>query len=586
MGTNLRRIQRKAAIGDQTLSSCAGLLGALVLFSASALGEAPALAATPQLPDLVADAPVGGNQPTVDSDASGDRLLLRFDGFVHNGGPGRLEIRGTAPSGGLMGTVRQRVYDDAGGFADRAHSPSPTLIYETNDDHDHWHLRNAMRYSLQTEDGAAEAGPAQKVGFCLLDSEPIEAPADQAPTYTADSHGFCRTGQPETPSVFMGISPGWRDIYSYVLAFQWVDISDVAPGRYRLRAEADPDGVIAEAREDDPAVLDSDLSIVNGYRADPVDAGTVPETGREITLSATRFDDVHEGSPGPRQFRIVVPPAGGTLDRPAGTWFSAATVRYTPRPGFSGADTFTVAARDATSPFPRDARGAAVTLRVAAPGPGPAPGPDGPAPPGVLGISGAPASVATASTTRLSATGPGVERGITWNVDGADGGTPRSGTITAAGVYRAPSSVPPGGSVRISARTPTGAAGHISLGIRKSAQKRPAPTVAAPRVPRRGLSAIRLGRHGRSLIAVVSSARTGRVRFYVRRRGTRIGFCSMIVARGGAATCRVKVSETPIPRALLCTLPRTRGLNLPGVTVQATLTRQGRVLASRRATAR
>jgi len=269
-------------------------LWTLLAALACAAATAPAAVAAPLLPDIVADAPVSGSAPEVQADAQGSRLLLRLDGFVHNRGPGALEIRGENPSGGVMGTVRQRVYDDAGGFQDVAHSPAPSLIYETNDDHEHWHLLHAMRYSLWSDDRSVEVAPVQKVGFCLLDSERIEAPASSRQVYSEASDNFCRWQQPDAPSVFMGVSAGWRDIYSSDLAFQWVDISDVAPGRYWLRADADPDGVIAETDEVNPGAYAAQASIVNGYRADPVAAGTVPAFGpTPISLTATTFDDVY-----------------------------------------------------------------------------------------------------------------------------------------------------------------------------------------------------------------------------------------------------------------------------------------------------
>jgi len=557
----------------------------LVAAIACAFAAAPAAVAAPVLPDIVADAPVGVGAPEVQADAQGSRLLLRLDGFVHNRGPGPLDIRGSNPSGGVMGTVRQRVYDSAGGFTDVAHAPAPSLIYETNDDHEHWHLLHAMRYSLWSQDRSAEVAPVQKVGFCLLDSERVEAPASARAVYSEGSDNFCRWQEPNAPSVFMGVSPGWRDIYSSVLAFQWVDISDVAPGSYWLRADADPDGVIAETDEVNPGAYDTQPSIVNGYRADPVAAGTVPALGpTPITLAATTFDDAYPGAPGPRQFQIVTPPTGGTLDRAPGTWFSAAKVTYTPKPGFAGPDTFTVAARDSSTPFPRTPPSAAVTLTVQGTaaqgtvqnrtlvGSGA----------GLLGISGAPQSVYTSSTTQLHASGPGAEQGLTWSVAG--GGA--TGTISAGGLYRAPATVPTGGVVAISARSATGATGQVVIGVQNAPRRRSAPTVKAPPVPKRGLSKIRLARHNHSLIAVVSSAQSGRVRFTATRNGKRFGRCSMVVRKRGAATCTVRIPSTISRLSLVCLIPRTVGLDLPSVKVTATLTRHGKIVSARRTTAR
>jgi hypothetical protein len=556
----------------------------LAVAVACAFAAAPAAVAAPLLPDIVADPPVGGQQPEVQADAQGSRLLLRLDGFVHNRGPGPLEIRGSNPSSGVMGTVRQRVYDSNGSFADIAHAPAPSLIYETNDDHEHWHLLHAMRYSLWSQDRTAEVAPVQKVGFCLLDSERVEAPVNTRAVYTEGSDNFCRWQEPNAPSVTMGVSPGWRDIYSSVLAFQWVDISDVAPGRYWLRADADPDGVIAETDEVNPGAYSAQESIVNGYRADPVAAGTVPALGpTPITLAATTFDDAYPGAPGPRQFQIVTPPAGGTLDRAPGTWFSGAAVSYTPKPGFAGPDTFTVAARDASTPFPRNPRSAAVTLTVQ----GTPQGAQRSATlvgsgAGMLGISGAPHSVYTSSTTQLHASGPGAAQGVTWSVAGSGA----VGTISAGGLYHAPAAAPAGGVVAISARSATGATGQVVIGVEDAPRRRSAPTVKAPPVPKRGLSKIRLGRHNHSLIAVVSSAQSGRVRFTATRDGKRFGFCSMVVRKRGAATCTVRIPSTISRLSLVCLIPRTVRLNLPDVKVTATLTRHGRIVSARRTSAR
>jgi hypothetical protein len=546
-----------------------------------ALGIAPAAAAAPVLPDLVADPPGGGHPPVVYDDAQGERLLLRMDGFVHNRGPGPLDIRGSNRSGDVMGTVGQRVYESDGrSFADIAHVPPPTLAYETNDGHKHWHLGHAMRYSLWSEDRTVEVGPSQKVGFCLLDMERIEAPATSRPAYTERAHGFCGSRRPNATSVFMGVSPGWRDIYGYTLAFQWIDISDVAPGRHWLRADTDPDGVIAESDERNTGAYDAEMSVVNGYLANPVASQIAGLGPTALTLDATKFDDVHSGSPGALQFQIVTPPAGGTLDRPTGTWFSGSQVHYTPNLGFSGADSFTIAARDASSPYPRNPRSAAVTLavqstaRLAASGGG------------VLGISGAPESVYASSQTQLHASGPGAEQAVTWTVDGIAGGRGSAGTISANGLYRAPPSPPPGGSVVIGARSATGAAGQVSMRVVPAPAKRPAPTVKAPPVPRRGLSQIRLGHHDGSLVAVVSSAATGRVRFTAKHNGRSLRSCSMIVAKGGTATCMMRMPHTMASHVRSCKISRKVARNPPGVLVTATLKRRGKLLATRQACVR
>jgi hypothetical protein len=358
------------------------VVSASLLALAAPLTLTSAAAAVPLLPDLVSDPPGPSRPPELYTDAQGSRLLMRMDGFVHNRGPGALEIRGSVPSSLRMSSVVQRVYDSAGGFTDRTSSPGPSLLFETADGHNHWHLKNAMRYSLWSADRSAQVTAAQKVGFCLIDSQRIEAVGGQ-PVYSTVANHFCAMNAPTAPEVYMGVSAGWRDYYGSSLAFQWVDISDVAPGQYWLRADSDPDGVIQEVDEVNPGAYATTPSIVNGYLARPVAAGGVsPALPSTITLSATTFDDPFPGSPGARRFQIVTPPANGTLNQRAGTWFQASRVRYTPRLGASGADSFTYAARDATSTFPRTPSTATVTLSIN--------GLAGAATAAGLGVSGAP----------------------------------------------------------------------------------------------------------------------------------------------------------------------------------------------------
>jgi hypothetical protein len=536
-----------------------------------------ASAATPQLPDLVADAPGPSTKPQVYDDGS-QRLLMRLDGFVHNAGDGALEIRGSGPSGGVMSDVRQRVYDSAGAFTDLA-SPA-RLRFETADMHNHWHLMDAMRYSLWSGDKSVQVAPAQKVGFCLIDSQPVEA--NGPAVYPVPGDNFCGQNQPNRSEVVMGVSAGWRDIYGSWLPFQWVDISDTPPGSYWLRADADPDRVITESDENNVGTFAGAPSIVNGYLAQPLDAGSVPvDASATIDLRATEFDDTFAGSPGPVEFQIVTPPSAGSLDQPAGQWFSGSQVRYTPAPGQSGPVTFTFAARDSTSPYPRSPPSASVTVNVAGlPGPGPS------AALAALAISGAPESVRTSSMTQLKATGPDVSRGVSWSVNGVVGGSRQLGRLSLNGVYTAPASPPPGGRVMIGAKSVSGANAAVGMRILQAPAVRAAPSsVAVPAVHGR-LSRLVLARQRRTLIAVVVPGRHGRLRFVARRGAQRIGSCSMGGKAHVEAVCSMKLSRAIAPDPFVCKVPKTKGLKLPGVNVTVTLSYGGKTRALRRAKTR
>src|SRR5918998_3267160 len=185
------------------------LVAASLLVLAAPPTLASAAAAAPLAPDLVSDPPVQRASPELYSDAQGSRLLLRMDGFVHNRGPGALEIRGSAPANLAMTSVVQRLYDDAGGFVDSTSTPAPSVLFETADGHSHWHLKHAVRYSLWSADGSTEVAPAQKVGFCLVDSQPVDATSQPA-VYSTGANEFCAMLRPTAPEVYMGVSAGWR----------------------------------------------------------------------------------------------------------------------------------------------------------------------------------------------------------------------------------------------------------------------------------------------------------------------------------------------------------------------------------------
>lgn len=342
---------RPGRFGVRALPACALVAG---LIAASA-GTSAGAENSPVPPDLIAD-PATGPIAVIYQDESGTRRLLRFNGYIHNAGRGALELRGSKPVDGEMSVVEQRVYRAEAGSDDRVNSPAPKVIFEPSDGHDHWHLRNAAGYSLWNGARTAQVAPSQKVGFCLIDSTRVDPWANANKTYSDSNISFCGHGDPGANKVTMGISAGWRDYYDRSLPFQWVDISDVQPGRYALRTEMDPDGVIAETHEQNsPAFSDA---VVPGYVAKPVSADILPLVTTEVALDSERF-----GSPGTLQYRIVTGPEYGKLNKPTGEWFTDWSVRYAPNRGYTGEhDSFTFEAREINTVFPRTRAVATATL--------------------------------------------------------------------------------------------------------------------------------------------------------------------------------------------------------------------------------
>ncbi|HEY7730410.1 MAG TPA: lysyl oxidase family protein, partial [Gaiellaceae bacterium] len=254
-GERLRGRRRAAAVA---------LAAAASVLTLALAGAAPGVGPDDVLPNLVSDPPENPQLQTY-LDGSTQRLLLRFDGFVHNSGLGPVEIRGQVPVNWQMTTRFQRISQSTGGSRDDA-SKSPLLIYENADGHQHWHLRAAARYMLFDETRSTEVAPAMKTGFCLADSEPVESGRPRV--YTDPT--WCEQFKPDAASVMMGISSGWRDRYPRHLPFQWVDVSDVRPGTYWLASEVDPDDVVIESDESNPIAFAGLPSVIPGYIAQPL----------------------------------------------------------------------------------------------------------------------------------------------------------------------------------------------------------------------------------------------------------------------------------------------------------------------------
>src|SRR5947209_715111 len=113
-----------------------GMALALLLVALAVVLRSALAAGTPQLPNLVADPP---------------------------------------------NNVFQRLFTTAVGAEEtnieRAHvdeSSAGETIYVSADGHHHWHLQRVAKYSLWNSAKTAEAAPAQKVGFCLEDSQHVE----------------------------------------------------------------------------------------------------------------------------------------------------------------------------------------------------------------------------------------------------------------------------------------------------------------------------------------------------------------------------------------------------------------------------
>ena len=516
----------------------------LVAVSACALAAQPGSAqtVTDKLPDLVADPPA---RPILQTYAHPDgttHLLLRFDGFVHNSGVGALEMRGSDRVGGVMELTQQRIYRTNGTFYDDA-SRDPEIIWEPDDGHDHWHLKDAARYSLWNSAKTAEVAPALKVGFCLIDSTRIETHGPSSRVYTTSMNNFCGQDEPERSSVVEGVSAGWRDLYDRTLAFQWVDVTDVQPGAYWLRSEIDPEDFVRESNEVNTPAFAASSSTIPGYRSLPVNAGVISATSPTTINLATQSFGSNLGAP---EFRIISQPRHGRLSRPGGPTFSGSSVVYTPDPGWVGPDRFTYEARDSNSAFPRYPTNAAVTLNVGGVAPN-------------VSLSGAPASMTAGTSVRLFATVIADYPFVDWTVDGIGGGSPQVGAMDRTGLYTAPAQAPPSGSVTIRATSGTGAFDEVTIAVTDPPAPQAAPTSAAeltaleapggrdtpPSDPAdQGLQGVDVVKDGRFLLVSARSGTAGVVRVRARRGKRVLGRCRVRTPAGRPLTCRIRIPRS------------------------------------------
>ena len=504
------------------------LPGLLALVALAA--PAPAGAA---LPDLVADPPPA--RPLVeelnfdaDKDGVAERMrVMRFNGYIGNApGAGPLELRGDSRSAQTMTSTVQRTFTSAVAYLDSPAWASHRLYYDQGDGHNHWHVPAAARYSLWAFDGSALVAPAAKVGFCMTDSWDASDTGDPA-TYDAG----CGQGNPTIASVVMGLSPGWVDIYGRGLWYQWVDLSNVAPGTYMLRTDVDPDNVIQES---DEANVPAQRPVkVPGWVSHPVEQTLATSGPTEVVLDAEGIpEERDEGDPmnpgvgdpgdddpllalGAVEYRIEDAPAHGTLDRPAGVWSTDPSVGYTPS-GAPAADTFTYSVREVGSAFPQSPPRTAVTLTLPAPPDEqtvPPPGDDAPSPPpppppppaAPVAISGAPAAMFAGTSARLTANFP-----VNW--------TTSAGTITPDGVFTAPA-LPATAVIRATAAD--GRFAETAIGVVAIPPRPPLPTACPGTVVASTLGRLCTRRIGASVLVSAVPNDSGTLRV-VARRGTRV----------------------------------------------------------------
>lgn len=173
--------------------------------------------------------------------------LLRFTATIVNVGAGPVELTGTRPDTATPTmSVTQRIYDDAGGSTT---VPSGTHMFWAGDGHNHWHLfEMAGGVLTPLSNGTNKVGTWAKEGFHFSDVGAFDLSLPGAPQ---SKHYLACIGNtscdPNALSATEGISVGWGDTYRAGIAFQYIDITGVATGKYVITVTADPNGYLRES---------------------------------------------------------------------------------------------------------------------------------------------------------------------------------------------------------------------------------------------------------------------------------------------------------------------------------------------------
>jgi hypothetical protein len=327
------------------------------------------------LPDLVPLLPTGHsnvNDRWVDTVYANGRTLYRFDTVIFNQGLGAFEVIRDNSSSPTQQYVWENKVPPAPVTIDQlppatgpsgerrlvAAAGSPNAIaYSPLIGHNHFHTQLIAGYELRTQAGAVvKSASKNTAGFCLYDSWGAVAYYDAT---------LCRPTQSGwTDAIRMGISPDRGDFYGSQLGDQWIDVTDVTPGTYALRAEVNPAGIYDETDTSNNVITENGV-VIPGAIAAAATATTPVGTAVDIPLSGTLVgasvrsrkptcteDQTSEptclqtATAGRLTFQAVGAPSAGSLQITDGTPDLAATARFTPPAGFSGTATFSYTTRD------------------------------------------------------------------------------------------------------------------------------------------------------------------------------------------------------------------------------------------------
>jgi hypothetical protein len=218
---------------------------------------------TPSFPIFEPDPPAGSTCFVSEMQEDGAQTCLRFDQIIANRGKGPIEIAydvptGSTPDQNVPFPVSQRIYNSDGTFTDR---PGGSVTYHAIHGHYHYSsFANALLWRSNKRGaklGDEPVAAAHKVSFCMADIR-IDAWAEKGDgprKYYAPDCLFPQTSAGGVDQYRQGINNGWSDVYDWYIPDQYIEVTGVASGYYRLEFCADPFNEIEEENENNNCVV-------------------------------------------------------------------------------------------------------------------------------------------------------------------------------------------------------------------------------------------------------------------------------------------------------------------------------------------
>src|SRR5262249_28745818 len=160
--------------------------------------------------------------------------------------------------------------------------PGAIMRYAGETGHHHWHLQPFNRYRLYDSTGTQQVAD-EKVGFCLGDRDLLRDRTYPGTPPKPVSRSECGRNQPGLTKVRQGLSVGYGDDYPPTVDFQFVEVTTLPAGRYRLVFTVNGQGLVHEtSHRNDVSSLDLTLSWPDGTdHAPEVQAGKTCAPPRE-----------------------------------------------------------------------------------------------------------------------------------------------------------------------------------------------------------------------------------------------------------------------------------------------------------------